>query len=70
MVANTTKPGHGPAVHTIGPGSPMEGFVYVNDIIVGVNDVDTRKFTAEEITQVMKDSAGEGRKIIVLSAHR
>ena len=70
IVANTTKPSHGPAVHTIRPGSPMEGLVYVNDIIVGVNDVDTRKFTAEEITQVMKDTAGEGRKIVVLSAHR
>jgi len=62
-------PSHGPVVCTIRPESPMEGLVYEDDIIVGVNDVDTQKFTAKEITQAMKDTAvGEG-KIIVLSAH-
>lgn len=68
MVANTKS--HGPAVHTIRPGSVMEGLVYVNDIIVSVNDVDTSTYTAEQITQVMKDTVGGGRKITVLSAHR
>jgi len=68
VVGNTTK--HGPAVHTIRPGSPMEGLVYLNDIIVGVNDIDTRKFTAKEITQVMKDTVGEERNITVLSLHQ
>lgn len=66
MVANTTT-GYGPAVHTLRPGSPMEGLIYVNDIIVGVNDVDTRKYSAGQITQVMKDTVGEERKISVLS---
>ena len=68
MVANTKS--HGPAVHTIRPGSVMEGLVYVNDIIVSVNDVDTSTYSAEQITQVMKDTVGGGRKITVLSAHR
>eukprot|EP00571_Detonula_confervacea_P010983 CAMPEP_0172303910 /NCGR_PEP_ID=MMETSP1058-20130122/5409_1 /TAXON_ID=83371 /ORGANISM="Detonula confervacea, Strain CCMP 353" /LENGTH=702 /DNA_ID=CAMNT_0013014947 /DNA_START=243 /DNA_END=2351 /DNA_ORIENTATION=+ len=69
MVANTTT-GYGPAVHTIRRGSPMEGLIYVNDIIVAVNDVDTRKYSAGQITQVMKDTVGEERKISVLSTHR
>ncbi|EJK49637.1 hypothetical protein THAOC_31465, partial [Thalassiosira oceanica] len=68
MVANTNS--HGPAVHTIRPGSAMEGLVYVNDIIVSVNEVDTSGYTAEQITQVMRDTVGEERKITVLSAHR
>lgn len=68
MVANTT--GYGPAIHTIRPGSPMEGLVYVNDIIVAVNDVDTRRYTAEEITKVMKTTVKDERKITVLSSHR
>jgi len=68
MVANTS--GYGPAIHTIRPGSPLEGLVFVSDIIAAINDVDTKHFTAEQITQVMKDTALEARKITVLSAHK
>ena len=68
MVANTS--GYGPAIHTIRPGSPLEGLVFVSDIIAAINDVDTKHFTAEQITQVMKDTAVEARKITVLSAHK
>ena len=68
LVANTT--GYGPAVHTVRPGSPMEGLVFVDDIIIAMNDINTRDWTAEQLTQVMKDTAKEGRKITVLSAHR
>mmetsp|Transcript_36406 Transcript_36406/g.76681 ORF Transcript_36406/g.76681 Transcript_36406/m.76681 type:complete len:879 (+) Transcript_36406:214-2850(+) len=68
MVANTTNAHLGPAVHTVRPGSPMEGLVHVNDIIVAVNDVDTRMYTAEDITRVMKETVGEERKITVLTA--
>jgi len=60
----------GPTVHTIRPGSPMEGMIYVNDVIVGVNDVDTRTFTANDMTRLIKDTAGEGRRIYVLSSAR
>ena len=68
MVANTNS--HGPAVHTVRPGSAMEGLVYVNDIIVSVNDVDTTGYTAAQITRVMRETVGEERKITLLSAHR
>ena len=66
-VSNTR--GYGPAIHTIRPGSPMHGKLFVNDIIAAVNDVDTREYTAEMITQVMKDTVNEERKITVLSTH-
>jgi hypothetical protein len=68
LIANTTK--YGPAVHTIRPGSPMEGLMFVNDIIVSIDDVDTREYTAEQITKLMKETVREERKITVLSAHR
>jgi C-terminal processing protease CtpA/Prc len=57
-------------VHTIRPGSPMEGLVFVDDIIIAVNNINTREYTAEQITQIMKDTVGQERKITVLSAHR
>jgi len=47
----------------------MHGKLFVNDIIAAVNDVDTREYTAEMITQVMKDTVNEERKITVLSTH-
>lgn len=68
LVANTT--GFGPAVHTVKPGSPMEGLIFVNDIIVAVNDINTQKSTAEHITQLMKETGDKERKITVLSAQR
>ena len=68
LVANTTS--YGPAIHTIKPNSPMEGLVYVNDIIVAVNDVDTRNMTADDITNIMRNTVGDERKITVLSKHQ
>ena len=68
MVANTA--GYGPAIHTIRPGSPLEGLAFVSDIIIAVNDVDTKEYTAEQITKIMKETRKEPRKITVLSAHR
>lgn len=65
MVANTAS--HGPAVHTVRPGSAMEGVIFENDIIVAVNGIDTREYTAEQITRVMKETASEERTITVLS---
>ena len=44
-------------------GSPMEGLVFVNDIILAINDVNTREFTATQITHMMKDTVNEERKI-------
>ena len=57
-------------MHTMRDGSPMEGLVFVNDIILAINDVNTREFTATQITQMMKDTVHEERKITVLSSVR
>lgn len=57
-------------MHTMRDGSPMEGLVFVNDIILAINDVNTREFTATQITQMMKDTVNEERKITVLSSVR
>ena len=66
MVANTA--GFGPAVHTMRDGSPMEGLIFVNDIIIAINGVNTREYTATQITQMMKDTVDEERTITVLSS--
>ncbi|KAL7463890.1 hypothetical protein ACHAXS_004241 [Conticribra weissflogii] len=68
MVANTA--GFGPAVHTIKDGSPMEGLIFVNDIIIAINGIDTREWKAEQVTKLMKETAENERKITVLSSHR
>ncbi|KAL7512692.1 hypothetical protein ACHAXN_009739 [Cyclotella atomus] len=68
MVANTA--GFGPAVHTLRDSSPMAGLIFVNDIIIAINDTDTREFTATQITQMMKDTVDQERKITVLSSVR
>jgi C-terminal processing protease CtpA/Prc len=51
-------------------GSPMEGLIFVNDIIIAINDVNTREYTATQITQMMKETVGQERKITVLSSVR
>lgn len=68
MVANTR--GYGPAIHTIKPESPVEGLLFVGDIIVAVNDVNTRHSKADEITRIFKETSRWERKITVLSLRR
>ena len=68
LVANTQ--GFGPAIHTIRPNSPVEGLLFVGDIIVAVNDINTRHAKADEITRIFKETVYEERKISVLSLRR
>ncbi|KAL7454299.1 hypothetical protein ACHAWC_005946 [Mediolabrus comicus] len=68
LVANTQ--GFGPAIHTIRPNSPVEGLLFVGDIIVAVNDINTRYAKADEITRIFKETVYEERKISVLSLRR
>ena len=68
LIANTQ--GYGPAIHTIKPGSPVEGMLFVGDIIVALNDTSTRKSKADEITRLLKVTVREERKITVLSLRR
>lgn len=68
LIANTQ--GYGPAIHTIKPNSPVEGLLFVGDIIVAVNDTNTRKSKADEITRLLRVTVREERKITVLSLRR
>ena len=68
LIANTQ--GYGPAIHTIKPNSPVEGLLFVGDIIFAVNDTNTRNSRADEITRLLKVTVREERKITVLSLRR
>lgn len=68
LIANTQ--GYGPAIHTIKPNSPVEGLLFVGDIIVAVNGTKTRKSKADEITRLLRVTAREERNITVLSLMR
>ncbi len=68
LIANTQ--GYGPAIHTIKPNSPVEGLLFVGDIIVAVNGTKTRKSKADEITRLLRVTVREERNITVLSLMR
>jgi hypothetical protein len=65
IVIDTTL--EGPVVHKINPQSPLEGFLFAGDIIVGIDDVDTRAMSASAITALMVRTANTRRKLHVLS---
>ncbi|KAL3802066.1 hypothetical protein HJC23_010822 [Cyclotella cryptica] len=68
LVANTA--GFGPAVYSMQKGSPMDGLIFVNDIIIAINGINTRDCTTSQITQIMKETMDQERKITVLSSVR
>jgi hypothetical protein len=49
-------------------GSPMEGLIFVNDIIIAINDINTSEYTAAQITEIMKETVDQERTITVLSS--
>ena len=57
----------GLAVHTVREGSPLEGLIYVKDVIVAINDVDTSKYTAGQLAQLMEATSEQERRITVQS---
>lgn len=67
IVVDTTK--HGPSVHSLKPTSPMLGLINPGDLIVGLDDVDTRSMTAASLTRLMARKANQReRKITLLAA--
>ena len=64
IIIHSTK--DGPAVHTVKKGSSLEGHVFPGDLIVSIDDNDTRAFTAEQVMRMMAAREGEERKITVL----
>jgi len=68
VVGNTIQNDRvGPAVHTVREGSPLEGLIYVKDVIVAINDVDTSKYTAGQLTKLMAETSEQERRITVQS---
>jgi hypothetical protein len=65
IVIDTTL--EGPVVHKINPQSPLEGTLFPGDIIVAIDDVDTRAMSASAITALMVRTANLRRKLTVLS---
>jgi hypothetical protein len=65
IVIDTTL--EGPVVHKVNPGSPLEGVVWPGDIIIAIDNVDTRAMSASAITQLMIKTAKQRRKLTILS---
>ena len=64
IVIHSTK--DGPAVHTVKQGSSLEGHIFPGDLIISVDNVDTRSFTAEQVMKMMASRSNKERKITVL----
>jgi hypothetical protein len=64
IVIHSTK--DGPAVHTVKEGSCLEGHIFPGDLIISVDNVDTRSYTAEEVMKMMASKNDKERKITVL----
>jgi len=66
IVVDTSK--NGPAVHSLKSTSPMLGLINPGDLIIALDDEDTRKMTAASLTRLMaKKSRQKERKITLLS---
>ena len=64
IVIHSTK--DGPAVHTVKEGSSLEGHLFSGDLIISVDNVDTRAYTAEQVMKMMASRSTFERKITVL----
>ena len=64
IVIHSTK--DGPAVHTVKTGSSLEGHMFPGDLIIAVDNVDTRTFSAEAVMKMMAEKHAYERKITVL----
>ena len=64
IVIHSTK--DGPAVHTVKKGSSLEGHMFPGDLIIAVDNVDTRTYSAEAVMKMMAEKHACERKITVL----
>lgn len=64
IVIHSTK--DGPAVHTVKDGSSLKGHIFPGDLIISVDGVDTRSYTAEQVMKMMTARSKYERKITVL----
>eukprot|EP00979_Chaetoceros_neogracilis_P004137 scaffold724_cov264-Chaetoceros_neogracile.AAC.11 len=66
IIIRSTK--DGPAILHVKPRSVLNGQIFAGDLIVSVNDVDTRAYDAEDVMELMAQSSTSDRKITVLHA--
>jgi hypothetical protein len=66
IIIHSTK--DGPAIHSVKPGSVLEGQVFPGDLIVAINDTDTRSYDAEGVMELMARRSAHERKLTVLHA--
>lgn len=65
IVIDTTL--DGPVIHSVSDSSPLVGQIFPGDIIVAVNNIDTRAMSAQAITSLMARTSTRRRKMTVLS---
>lgn len=58
----------GPVIHRVNENSPLKGYIFPGDIIVAVNNIDTRAMSAQAITSLMARTSQRRRMLTVLSA--
>jgi len=56
----------GPIVHGVKVGSPLEGLIFKGDLIVAIDDEDTREWSAHFLTKLVAKKSKMTRKITVL----
>jgi len=64
IVIHSTK--DGPTIYSVRPGSSLQGKVFPGDLLVAVDDVDTRTYSAEAVMEMMVAKNIHERKLTVL----
>jgi C-terminal processing protease CtpA/Prc len=64
IIVDTTK--NGPAVHSLKQTSPMLGLINPGDLIVALDDEDTRGMTAATLTRLMAQKSNQRERKITL----
>jgi len=63
IVIDTTV--EGPVVHNVNEGSRLQGEIFPGDVIIAIDDVDTRAMSASAITALMVKTANQKRTLTV-----
>ena len=66
IVVDTTR--DGPIVHSMKPTSPLLGLITPGDLIVGLDDMDTRSMTAATLTRMMAKRSHQAERKLTLLA--
>ncbi|KAL7534635.1 hypothetical protein ACHAXR_006001 [Thalassiosira sp. AJA248-18] len=56
----------GPVVHSVKPSSPLVGLIFKGDLVVAVDDEDTREWSAHYLTKLVAKKSKCERKISVM----